>query len=996
MVQRVEIVPARLRERLADDSVLNGYIDAQIGHFAPWFKASGLPFFPEYTDHGLDHITRILNVSEWLIDEGAWEEVAPQDVACLVLAVLLHDAAMHITADAFFDLVEHSSPVAVPLMDSVGWHELWSAYQIETKHWDEKTWAKIAGRDYADRIAPVAGQPYLIERKRLAVAELPIVGEFIRRHHGRLAHEFALGGVAALTFDAPPDDFDIGPDLAGLIARSHAMGLRDTYAYLDATFAGRIEVGRAHPVFLMTLLRVADYLDLHAERAPKDLLRVKQIRSKLSEGEWRAHQAVREIRYDTAADPELVEIIAHPRNAFDHERITQWVSGIQSELDQSWAVLGELFGRHGRLRVLKLRLRRITAPTLDAATVARFGYSPPLARLRLESIAMLRLLVTSLYGDRPEVAVRELMQNGVDAVNEARMLHKKKGTSPSHLYPVLTANDADVVVSVNERDGNSGPFDDGVPPEWDRWLEVVDRGTGMTEEIIRNFFLNVGASFRNSVRYNQQFSPDEQAAVLRSGRFGIGVLASFLCGNEMRVDTRHLSSDTGSSFVCALGDDGIELRRTRDLPIGTRVRVRLSDTAFQALTSTRFSRSPGSEKAALDWFVMKQPRVHTMRRKGSDVIVIDQAYEVPDPSVRSTWRAFAVTTPHPYTVQWMVEKDHPHCDIHVNGFFVETMHYQDFRAEYGKPLRAPAVNVIDPSGRFPLTLTRDRVHGRLSCAGELIDDMLRDHIAWLFLEAGIEREERAPFAAPAWSHQDFDRGDGDASSEFGAYLMAKDGIVPLTSWHLGRAGVSALAAITGKRAWRSPIVDLLAARIPVLFHDFTIHGGFREPHETVLGRYLLAPFASGLFNTHSGVLLARSATGALAAGFSSRRPSAVVMQHDVLRVEVGTGSSQYADLERIYVDAASGPGATLDLPQAVSFTDVVIEPDDPRLAHDVGAAFGVLWDALGLPPVIPYDAAARARSLDHSGGRLTPYLERHATMIEAARGIRIDPWWQTA
>jgi hypothetical protein len=53
-----------------------------------------------------------------------------------------------------------------------------------------------------------------------------LIGEFIRRHHARLAHEIALVGVPgptgnAIQLNALPPDL---ADLAGLIARSHGLG----------------------------------------------------------------------------------------------------------------------------------------------------------------------------------------------------------------------------------------------------------------------------------------------------------------------------------------------------------------------------------------------------------------------------------------------------------------------------------------------------------------------------------------------------------------------------------------------------------------------------------------------------------------------------------------------------------------------------------------------------------------------------------------------------
>ena len=77
---------------------------------AEWIASSGMPFFPGFTDHGPDHLSRVLATASWLIADDAWSVLTARDAACLVLAVLLHDAAMHLTEDSFRALIAYSTP----------------------------------------------------------------------------------------------------------------------------------------------------------------------------------------------------------------------------------------------------------------------------------------------------------------------------------------------------------------------------------------------------------------------------------------------------------------------------------------------------------------------------------------------------------------------------------------------------------------------------------------------------------------------------------------------------------------------------------------------------------------------------------------------------------------------------------------------------------------------------------------------------------------------
>src|SRR5690349_13845495 len=98
-------IPKLFNQKLAEDPGLRSAVDSAIIAFVPWLKDSKLPFFPDYTDHGVDHIEQVLITASALIRDEARKFLTPQDAAALVLATLLHDAAMHLTEDGFIALV---------------------------------------------------------------------------------------------------------------------------------------------------------------------------------------------------------------------------------------------------------------------------------------------------------------------------------------------------------------------------------------------------------------------------------------------------------------------------------------------------------------------------------------------------------------------------------------------------------------------------------------------------------------------------------------------------------------------------------------------------------------------------------------------------------------------------------------------------------------------------------------------------------------------------
>ncbi len=66
-------LPERLANLLGENQELDGVVKTAISRFEPWIKNSQLPFFPEYTDHGLDHLEQVLATASSLITDNAWD-----------------------------------------------------------------------------------------------------------------------------------------------------------------------------------------------------------------------------------------------------------------------------------------------------------------------------------------------------------------------------------------------------------------------------------------------------------------------------------------------------------------------------------------------------------------------------------------------------------------------------------------------------------------------------------------------------------------------------------------------------------------------------------------------------------------------------------------------------------------------------------------------------------------------------------------------------------
>jgi len=75
-------IPASLDELLQRDHTLNGAVHSTLAHFIPWIGRNHTPLFPEYTDHGVEHLEKVLTTASALIREEAWGIITSQERRC--------------------------------------------------------------------------------------------------------------------------------------------------------------------------------------------------------------------------------------------------------------------------------------------------------------------------------------------------------------------------------------------------------------------------------------------------------------------------------------------------------------------------------------------------------------------------------------------------------------------------------------------------------------------------------------------------------------------------------------------------------------------------------------------------------------------------------------------------------------------------------------------------------------------------------------------------
>jgi len=305
----------------------------------------------------------------------------------------------------------------------------------------------------------------------------------------------------------------------------------EDFLWLRTNLSDDIRKGReeANPQFIAMLLRIGDYLDIDEQRAPLYLYEYLQP-SEYSDLEWRQHFCID--NFDKIAKNEksgLKEIYfcGQSDDPSVHRKLLKYFDNVSRELGCAVA-LSETYDNKKYL--LHLRTTVVNRIRTD-------GFSISDVRLTLDYKAVTDLLMGEhIYGS-PRYGLREILQNAIDACKT--MEETAEGMDEYRIQ----SYEPFIVISLDQ-DRNT--------------VSVLDNGTGMTLDILRKYFLNVGISYYRSDDYLLQ-----GRRYLPIGHYGIGFLACFMLSNSVRVITKHVSAtkairvefERNSEYICLIEED---------------------------------------------------------------------------------------------------------------------------------------------------------------------------------------------------------------------------------------------------------------------------------------------------------------------------------------------------------------------------------------------------------------------------------------------------------
>lgn len=276
--------------------------------------------------------------------------------------------------------------------------------------------------------------------------------------------------------------------------------------------------------YISLLLRIADLLDFDEQRTPYYLYKLINPKG-FSDNEWKQHFIIdntQKIYINEKSKQKVIRLFGESSEAWIHRKFLKYVDYINRELIEA-VNISESFQeiKYG----LNIKTNIENKVKTNSFTFSDF-------KLDLDYNAVTKLLMGErIYGEK-KFGLRELVQNSIDACMLMREISK---------------NHEDFIYE------SYNPFINIVLDEDKNEAIIVDNGIGMSLDILKKYFLNVGVSYYSSNEYKYKgydYKP--------IGNYGIGFLACFMLSNNVKVYSKRyddnklniIELESNSEYIC--------------------------------------------------------------------------------------------------------------------------------------------------------------------------------------------------------------------------------------------------------------------------------------------------------------------------------------------------------------------------------------------------------------------------------------------------------------
>lgn len=467
----------------------------------------------EFTLHDGEHLFRVLNLMERLLTQNVIKNLSIPELQLLTLSAVMHDIGM-----------------APEEIDVLAWKKVWD-YEPEFEFEEERGKYEEFKRFYSARPDDEKRiNDYMFQSKysKADTVKSYLITEFIRQTHAERARE-----IIEKDWDNKIKfrDVDLTVEFAEICFSHNEEALN--LLNLDKNYLCGSGIVACLPLVGL-ILRLADILDFDSKRTPSVLFSHLYVRHPVSLTEWNKHRAVEAWEINS----EIIQYSAKCSHPAIEASIHEFCNLIDKELSICNNIVSSLneFNK-GLYREIEVKFP-FTVNREKIQTKRNIKNKPIYiyrnTQFNLSKRQVIDLLMgTKLYGSS-EVALRELLQNSIDACLLRQAQEKKWGNQYTPEISVKYYNFEDEFI-----------------------LEVEDNGTGMDQYIIDNYYSKVGSSFYKSTDF-YKLKSESNADFTPTSRFGIGILSCFMVADTLWVDTKRVLAPHKSSEPLCITVEGQE------------------------------------------------------------------------------------------------------------------------------------------------------------------------------------------------------------------------------------------------------------------------------------------------------------------------------------------------------------------------------------------------------------------------------------------------------
>jgi molecular chaperone HtpG len=360
--------------------------------------------------------------------------------------------------------------------------------------------------------------------------------EYVRKIHSSLSSRYILGLERNYFMISELAAMDFQKELA-TICESHTMN----YDWIKSNLRNK-EVKGDHvfnPQYIACILRLADILDIDSNRTPPRLYELISPNPE-SKVEWEQHFVItnyKKIVQNEKTNQKKIVFHGKADNAHIHRKLLTYIGWVREELANATMLVNSMPSQYN--------LIFDTNPDIH---IQAEGYTFSNYQMTLQFKAISSLLMgEKIYGNN-SLGLRELIQNSMDACRIRQEIELEEHEFGEDEYiPKIK------VILDKERS----------------LVSIRDNGIGMSLDVIKKHFLNIGVSYYNSSDFQLMdftYKP--------IGNFGIGFLSCFMLSNEVSVITRYYRDKNRYLIELEKGNEYTSLTEKEDFTFeGTEVRL---------------------------------------------------------------------------------------------------------------------------------------------------------------------------------------------------------------------------------------------------------------------------------------------------------------------------------------------------------------------------------------------------------------------------------------